>query len=198
MSDSANVKAERAQQAGQAAQQEASATAGRAGQAAGQVGATAAEQAKAVTEQAQERGLSVVRELRERVTDEAQTQTRRTAGNLRQWADDFAALAEKAPGDSPARNLVTQAADGGHRAADYLERQGLRGALHEVQGFARRRPGAFLGGAMLVGFAVGRMAKAGGSGSGGPDGQAQPRQLPAAERESQPYDEAQRTYLPEA
>src|SRR5690606_38442178 len=49
--------------------------------------------------------------------------------------------------------------------SDYLERQGVEGLVADLQGFARRRPGAFLGGALLAGLAVGRLAKASGSAS---------------------------------
>jgi hypothetical protein len=175
MTEMANVSAGRVQQAGQTAKQEASATAGQAKQAAGEVAGTAAEQVKAVTSEAREQAGAVVGELRGRVTEEADSQTRRGAQVLREWADDLAGLADKANGDSPAKSLVAQAADRGHRAADYLDRQGAEGLVRDVQHFARRRPGAFLGGAVLAGFAVGRLAKAGSrAGGSGPGPAARP------------------------
>ncbi|WP_062650758.1 hypothetical protein [Streptomyces maremycinicus] len=149
----------RVQQAGQTARAEASATADQAQQAAGQVAGTAAEQAKAVAGEARQQAGVVADDLRRRAMDEVEGQTRRAAGVLHQWADDLAGLADNAPSDSPARSLAAQAADGGHRTADYLEKQGVDGVLSDVQSFARRRPGAFLGGALLAGFAVGRMVK---------------------------------------
>ncbi|MET9802480.1 hypothetical protein [Streptomyces sp. NPDC006368] len=154
--------AERVQQTGQAAKKEVAATAGQAGQAAGEVAGVAAEQAKEVAGQARQQAGTVVRDLRERVRGEARGQAERVAGTLRQWADDLGGMAENAPGDSPVRSLATQAADGGNRAADYLEKHGVDGLVGNVQDFARRRPGAFLGGAVLAGLVVGRLAKAGG------------------------------------
>lgn len=151
----------RAQQAGQAAKEQASATASRAAQSAGDVAGTAAEQARAVAGEARQQAGNAARDLRQRVLDEGQGQAQRLAGTVRQWADDFAGMAQNAPGESPARTLVTQAADGGHRAADYLDKNGVDGLLGDLQKFARRRPGAFLGGAVLAGLAVGRLAKAG-------------------------------------
>ncbi|MGW0703502.1 hypothetical protein ACWD0A_30200 [Streptomyces sp. NPDC002867] len=151
----------RAQQTGQAAREQASATAGQAGQAVGQVGGVAAEKARNVAGQAREQAGTAVRDLQGRLREEARGQTERFAGTMRQWADDLAGLAENAPGDSPARSLAAQAADGGHRAADYLDKQGVEGLLGDLQAFARRRPGAFLGGAVLAGLVVGRLAKAG-------------------------------------
>ncbi|OQR63485.1 hypothetical protein B6E66_14270 [Streptomyces maremycinicus] len=149
----------RVQQAGRAAGAEASATADQAQQAAGQVAGTAMDQAKAVAGKAQQQAGKVADDLRRRAMDEAGGQTRRAAGVLHQWADDVAGLADNAPSDSPARSLAARAADSGHRTADYLEKQGADGVLSDVQSFARRRPAAFLGGALLAGFAVGRMAK---------------------------------------
>ncbi|GAB2756246.1 hypothetical protein [Streptomyces bullii] len=162
MSESVQGNATRLQQTGETARAQASAMADETKQATGQVAGTAAEQAKAVAGQARQQAGVAVSDLRGRVVNEADQQTRRAAGTLRQWADDLAGLAEKAQGDSPARGLASQAADGGHRAADYLEKQGVEGLVSDVQDFARRRPGVFLGGALLAGLAVGRMAKVAG------------------------------------
>ncbi|MBW1600520.1 hypothetical protein JJV70_00065 [Streptomyces sp. JJ66] len=148
------------------AQQEASATAGRAGQAAGRVADTAGEQARAVTGQAREQGMAAARDLRDRARSEADTQTHRTADTIRHWADDMAAMAGRAEQDTAARRLVTQLADGGRRAADHLDERGVDGLLQEVQGFARRRPAAFLGAAALAGVVAGRLAKAGSAANG--------------------------------
>ncbi|MGW2835394.1 hypothetical protein [Streptomyces sp. NPDC001286] len=151
----------RVQAAGQSAKEQASATAGQAGKAAGEVAGTALDQAKTVAGEARRQAGSAVGDLRSRVTEEVEGQTRRAAGTVRQWADDLAELAGKASDDSPARGLVSQMADGGHRAADYLDDHGVQGMAEDLKGFARRRPGAFLASAALAGLAVGRMAKAG-------------------------------------
>ncbi len=164
---SANGGAGRVQQAGQTAKDEASVTAGQAKQAAGEVAGSVAQQARTVTDEARQQAGTAVRDLRGRVNDEVRGQTERAAGTVRQWADDLAGLAQNAPGDSPVRGLVEQAADGGYRAADYLEKNGVGGVVDNVRGFARRRPGVFLGGAALAGLAVGRLAKAGKAGGSG-------------------------------
>ncbi|MGP3924522.1 hypothetical protein [Streptomyces sp. 8N616] len=178
MSESPNENTGSAQQAGQVAKQEASATAGQAKVAAGEVAGTAKEQAQAVTEQASEQVRTVVVDLRERAGDEVQSQAQKAAGNLRQWADDLADMAEKARPDSPARSMIAQAADGGRRAANTLEQRGVGGLVEDVETFARRKPGTFLAGAALAGFVVGRLAKAGRkagqSDSGGQPGYGEP------------------------
>lgn len=117
----------------------------------------AGEVAGAVGDQAR----SAARDLGGRAAEEARDQARNTTGTVRQWADELTAMAENGPHDSPARALVAQAADGGHRAADYLDQRGIGGMTEDVQEFARQRPAAFLGGAALAGFAVGRLVRAG-------------------------------------
>jgi hypothetical protein len=161
MSDAALGDAGRVQPVGQTAKEQASATADQARQAAGEVTGTAVEQTRTVVGEAREQAGTVVRDLRSRVAEETEGQARRAAGTLRQWADDVAGMAETASGDSPARSLMSTAADGGHRTADYLERKGVGGLMQDMQGFARRRPAAFLGAAALAGVVVGRLAKAG-------------------------------------
>ncbi|MEU0054769.1 hypothetical protein ABZ299_35215 [Streptomyces sp. NPDC006184] len=163
MSESVQEGAGRLRQTGETARTEASATADQARQAAGQVAETAAEQARAVAGQARQQAGTVIDELRSRAMNEAAEQTRRATETLRQWSDDIAGLAENAPGDSPARSLATQVADRGHRVADYVQKHGIDGVVTDLRHFARRRPGAFLGGAMLAGVAVGRLARAAGS-----------------------------------
>ncbi|WP_338897680.1 hypothetical protein WBG99_20485 [Streptomyces sp. TG1A-60] len=180
MSDAAQGDAGRVQHAGQTAKEQASATADQARQAAGEVTGTAVEQARTVVGEAREQAGTVVRDLRSRVTEETEGQARRAAGTLRQWADDLAGMAENASDDSPARSLMSQAAGGGHRTADYLEKKGVGGLMQDVQGFARRRPGAFLGAAALAGVVVGRLAKAGTAGQSSPP-QQQPVPIPAGE-----------------
>ncbi|MGW0494546.1 hypothetical protein ACWD0Z_03680 [Streptomyces sp. NPDC003007] len=176
MSEMANTNSGRAQQAGQTAKQEASATADQAREGASEVVGTAAEQVRAVTGEAREQAGAMAGDLRSRVAEEAESQARRGAQVIREWADELSGLAKGADKDSPAKSLVVQVADRGHRAADYLEERGVGGLAGDVQDFARRRPGAFLGGAVLAGFAVGRLAKAGSKpdGSGGSSAPSQP------------------------
>ncbi|MEU1127997.1 hypothetical protein ABZ371_31550 [Streptomyces sp. NPDC005899] len=154
-------EAERAQQVGRTAREQASATTAQAGQAAGEVAGTAAEQAKAVAGEARRQADSAVHDLKRRLMDEGQEQTDRLADAVRQWADDLGGLADGARKDSPARSLTARTADQGHRAADYLAGNSLDGMLGDLRDFGRRRPGVFLGGAVLAGLAVGRLGKAG-------------------------------------
>ncbi|MFI1371679.1 hypothetical protein ACH4UY_06655 [Streptomyces longwoodensis] len=159
MSQSVPENSGRLQQAGESVRAETTATAGQTREAAGQVASTAAQQAKTVADEVRNQAGSVVGDLRGRVMDEAEGQTKRAAGVLRQWAHDLAELADGAPGDTPARSLTAQLADRGHRAADYVDRHGVEGIVGDVQRFARRRPGLFLGGALVAGLVAGRLGK---------------------------------------
>lgn len=123
-------------------------------------GQTAKEQAKYVARTTQEQARQAARQVGGQVHDEADSQTRRLAQGLRGFSDDLTTMSSNGPSDSPARGLVEQAAEGGRQAADWLDQRGLDGLLAELRSFARRRPGTFLLGAAVAGFAVGRLAKA--------------------------------------
>jgi hypothetical protein len=127
-----------------------------------EVADTAKGQTQAVAGEAKQQARQVVDQLRSRVGDQAQHQSQRAAQGIRQWAEDLASMSEGAKPDSPVSGVVQQVADGGRRAADYLDQHGLTGVVQEVQSFARRRPGAFLAGAAAAGFLIGRIAKASG------------------------------------
>ncbi|MEU4888797.1 MULTISPECIES: hypothetical protein [Streptomyces] len=162
MSDSArasHASAGPGRQTGETAGHEAAATAGEARHAAGEVRATAGHEARAVADTAREQAGSALGDLRDRARSEADSQVRRTADTVRQWADDLAGMAGNAREGSPARTMAEKASDGGHRAADFLEKRGAGGITEEIQSFARRKPGVFLGAAAAAGLAAGRIAK---------------------------------------
>ncbi|SOD60940.1 hypothetical protein SAMN06297387_102354 [Streptomyces zhaozhouensis] len=108
--------------------------------------------------------------VRDRADEQAKAQSQRAADRVRQIADELSDLADKAPESSPTRSLVAKAAEGGHRAAGYLDKHGLNGLLEETQRFAKQRPAAFVGATALAGLAVGRMAKAGRDANGSSNG----------------------------
>lgn len=121
---------------------------------------TAKDQARTVAHEAREQTRQVLHQLRRHTDEQARHQSRRAAGAIRQWTGELEAIGDDAKPDSPMRGVVQQVAEQGHRAADYLETEGLHGAVRDVQDFARRRPGLFLAGALVAGFLVGRAVKA--------------------------------------
>ncbi|WP_345695669.1 hypothetical protein [Kitasatospora terrestris] len=120
---------------------------------------TVKEQAAQVAGEVGAQARDLLAEAREQVQRQAHEQTGRLAENVRRLAHELRDMADHGKPDSTATAAVAQLADGGRRMADHLERRGPDGLLEDVQGFARRRPGLFLAGAALAGFAVGRTAK---------------------------------------
>lgn len=109
--------------------------------------------------EASARARDVAGELRDQVNDQAQAQTRRLARNVRRLADELSDMGESGKEDSPATDAVRQIADRGRDVADRLESRGPQGLVSDLQDFARRRPGVFLAGAALAGFATARLSK---------------------------------------
>ncbi|MFF7253667.1 hypothetical protein [Streptomyces microflavus] len=139
------------------------------------VAGTAKEQAADVAAEATARAQDVVGELRSQLEEQARSQTQRLAENVRRLADDLHDMSRNSDSDSSAAGAVRQIADRGHQAASRLEDRGPGGLLRDLQDFARRRPGAFLAGAALAGFATARLTKGAKSADGGGGGRASTR-----------------------
>jgi hypothetical protein len=136
-------------------------------QQASEVTETVKQQAAAVTQEAGTQARQLAAELRDQLGGETRAQGERLVQNLRSLADELRGMGEHGRSDSVATTVVRRLADGGHQVADHLEQRGPGGLLDEVQDFARRRPGLFLAGAALAGFAVARTGKDVASGSAG-------------------------------
>jgi hypothetical protein len=129
-----------------------------AGQAVSETKDTAAQQAQRVAAEAKSQVRSVAGDVKGRLGEQARTQNDRLVSGIRQTADHLDEMRGDRSG-TPAATVVSRVADSGRQLADYLDRNGLEGALTEVQDFARRRPGAFLAAALAAGFVVGRLGK---------------------------------------
>ncbi|MFD3654555.1 hypothetical protein [Streptomyces sp. NPDC058620] len=163
---------------------------------------TAREQAANVAGEASARVQDLAGDLREQLQGQARSQTQRVAQNVRRLSDDLRNMSDKAEGDSSASAAVRQIADRGQRMADHLESRGPDGLLSDLQDFARRRPGAFLAGAALAGFAAARIGKgvksAGGSGprTSGPSAVPDSQQLGEGRPEGETPDGVRRAEAP--
>ncbi|MFF9687020.1 hypothetical protein [Streptomyces sp. NPDC014623] len=120
---------------------------------------TAKERAGDVAGEASARARDVAGELRDQLQDQARTQTQRLAQNVRRLADELGDMGESGKEGSPATNAVKQMSDRGRSVAARLEDRGPQGLVSDLQDFARRRPGVFLAGAALAGFATARLGK---------------------------------------
>lgn len=85
--------------------------------------------------------------------DSAAGRARQTGNQLRDAAGQMQ--------DDMLGGAMRAAADRLDELSDSLRNQDLRGLLEQVEGFARRQPGLFLGGMVALGFALGRFAAAG-------------------------------------
>ncbi|WP_017572418.1 hypothetical protein [Nocardiopsis halotolerans] len=155
--------------------------------AAGGVASTAGDQARSLAHEARSEARHVTGDVQSRLREEAQEQTRRTSRNLRQWSEELSSMADAGDQRSPVSGAVRQVAQGGRGAADFLDERGMDGLVEETRRFARRRPLAFLAGAAVAGFAVGRVLRASSalSGQGQGDGD-HPEAIGSGERARPP------------
>lgn len=132
---------------------------------------TAADQAKGVVDTAKDEASSVLHEAKfqakdlfaqtqQEMKDQARTQQQRVAGGLRAVGGDLRGMADGAPSDSVATDLVRQVSDRLSSAAMWLSEREPGDVLVEVKRFARRKPGVFILGAVLTGVVVGRLTRA--------------------------------------
>jgi hypothetical protein len=121
------------------------------------VAGTARQEAGAVVGEARSQVQRIASQARDQAKDRVQGQHSQLVDRLRGLADEFQEMG--GDGDTPGKALVTDLGQRGRRVADYLADRGPEGLLSEVTDFARRRPLAFLAGAVATGFLVGRLGK---------------------------------------
>jgi hypothetical protein len=128
-------------------------------QAAGEVAQTAVEHGKEIATEAQDQARNLVSEARGQLQDHARDQHRNAVSNLRSLGDELNSMANNGEQSGPASQLVRQAAERTHSAANWLDGRQPQDVLNEVGNFARRRPGAFLLGALAAGVVAGRLTR---------------------------------------
>ena len=142
---------ERARDAASTAADEGRHVAGTATDEARNVAGTAADQAKNVVNDA-------VGQVSSQVNEQAGTQRDRLAGTLRTVGDDLDQMAQS--GSGLAADLAREVSDRAKAIGSHLEGREPRELLDDVRGFARRRPGTFLVGALAAGVVAGRLFRA--------------------------------------
>ncbi len=137
-----------------------------------EVKATVKEQATQLTQELTSQGRGLVQETKQQLQTQAHEQTQSLAQTLLRWGQETQALVEGRPEEAPTvRQYAQQAADKLTDVASEIEERGVEGLIDEVAQFARRRPGAFLLGAAVVGFGGGRLLR-GASGDSDDSGEA--------------------------
>jgi len=152
-----------------------------AGEGAQQVVGTVKEQASEVRQQVASEARNLVGEAKGQLHGQARSQTEQLAGGIRRMADQVRSLAEgRADEAGQVGDYARQAASKLSDLSSTVEQRGFDGLIDDVQRFARRRPGAFLGAAAITGFAVGRLLRGAKSQDGDGDGSQSPFQQSAS------------------
>ncbi|MFK0170559.1 hypothetical protein ACIQU5_17285 [Streptomyces sp. NPDC090306] len=133
------------------------------------VARTAKDQAASTAHEATTQARDMAGQLREQLQNQSRAQAKQLAANVRRLADELHDMSENGKPDSTTTTVVRQLADGGRQAAAHLENRGPEGIVEDLRGFARRKPGLFLVGAAVAGFAAARVGKAV-SAAGSPSG----------------------------
>lgn len=120
----------------------------------------AREQVGEVTAEAKAQMANLVDNGKQQLHQQADQQTGKVVESLRRVTDKMRALGEGRPDEAGSlRDYLDDLTARLERFAETLESRGLDGISSDVQGFARRRPGAFLGGAAAAGFLAGRLLR---------------------------------------
>jgi hypothetical protein len=147
------------------------------------VAGTAAEEAKDVAREVKSQLLQLLDQFRGEATTQASDQSKRAARGLMSLGSELNQMASSAPSDGVAGDLVRQAADRVRGAAEWFDNREPGELLDDVRDFARRRPGAFLAGAAVLGILGGRLTRgltADSSTAGGAQGSTARGSYPAA------------------
>lgn len=123
------------------------------------VAGTAREQAGQVTSQVKSKGGELLGRLRGEVGDQTDTQRRRLAGGLRSTSEELNTMASRDEVSGPAAQAASGLARAAGQTADWLEERDLDELVEEVRDFARRKPGTFVGLALVAGVVVGRLTR---------------------------------------
>jgi hypothetical protein len=111
---------------------------------------TAAEQARNVASE-------TISQLRDQFTEQTSGQRDRLVQTLQSLGDDLQRMADQSSDGGVAKDLVREVADRARSLKDHLDGREPGMLLDDVRGFARRRPGTVLLGALATGVVAGRL-----------------------------------------
>ena len=142
------------------AKDEAAATASTAASAAADVAGTAKEQVGQVAGEAVDQVRQLTEQARTQATEQAGNATQKLSETVRSLVGEVRDLSQgRADSSGTVAGIAQQLADKGEQLAEYLSSQGPDGLLQDLRGFAARKPGTFLLGALAAGVATGRVVK---------------------------------------
>ncbi len=139
--------------------QRASQSAGTAAEQGQHVAGVAKGEAQNVANEAKHHARGLVDEARGQVDEQSRTQRDRLVGTLSSFSDDLEKMADNSQTPGMASDLVRQVADRARDLGQHLDGREPAQILDDVRGFARRRPGTFLLGALAAGVVAGRVTR---------------------------------------
>jgi hypothetical protein len=126
---------------------------------AGAVADTVREETKNVAQQAQQQATSALHQVQGDVRSRADVEAQKFAQTLHDTSRQLGSMAGAANEQGMASNLVREGANATERLASRLDESGIDGVMADMRSWARRRPGAFLFGAVAAGFVTGRVVR---------------------------------------
>ena len=124
-----------------------------------QTAATAKDQAAQVADEAKVQARQVYDQAKQEFSEQVGSQHRRAASGITALADELESMVRGSDQHGVVNDLAQQASDRAREAAQWLEARQPGEVLDEVRSFARRRPGAFLAAAAVVGLVGGRLTR---------------------------------------
>lgn len=128
-------------------------------QAAGDLASTVGDKTADVKDVTVKQARDVLNEARNQLGAHAGEQHRNLVSNLRSLSSELQDMTQAGNTSGVATSLVSQARGHVDTAADWLDRREPDQLVDEVRRFARRRPGAFLVGALAAGVVAGRLTR---------------------------------------
>lgn len=126
-----------------------------------QVAETAKQQAGDVIDEARTQAREVYAQAKQELAGHATEQHRRAGSGLHALADELHGMVEGSPQGGLATDLAHEAAGRVSALAGWFDGHEPGDALEELRNVARRRPGAFLAGAAILGLVAGRLTRGG-------------------------------------
>ena len=140
------------QQAGQVAQD--------AKQSGKQVAGTALDEGRNVLDEGRRQARDLTAQAAQQVDEQTRVQKDKASASLRTLAQELQSIGSGQGGQRGiATDLAQQAASTVHDIAGWLERRDPGDLVEDLRGVARRRPGAFLVGAVAAGVVAGRLTR---------------------------------------
>lgn len=149
-----------ARDAAASAQQSGQQVVGSAADHAKDLGGSVTDKASEVVSEAGDKARDLVSQTRDQVGTEAENRRGQAVSTLRSLGDELDSMQSHEGESGWATELASRGSGYVRQTADWLDNRDPSQILDDVKGFARRRPGTFLVGALLAGVVAGRLTRA--------------------------------------